>query len=189
MGIKPDRWIRRMAREAGLIEPFVESLVRQGVISYGPSSYGYDFRLGRWFKVFRKTAQGVVDPKSPDPSLFEDIEAEMYLVPAGGFVVARSLEYFRIPREVVGVCYGKSTYARLGVLVNVTPLEPEWEGHLTFSVANLGSQPVRLYAGEGIAQLLFLEAAEVCEISYRDRRGKYQGQAGVVLSRVDDAGS
>ncbi len=185
MGVKPDSWIVKQAREHGMIEPFEEALVRQGSISYGPSSYGYDFRVDRHFKLFRGTASDLVDPKRIDPEMFEDYEADQCVVPPGSFVLAQSVEYFRIPREILTICTGKSTYARCGILVNVTPFEPEWEGHVTMSISNTGRAQVRVYAGEGIAQLIFLSADEVCRISYRDRKGKYQAQKGIVLSKVE----
>jgi dCTP deaminase len=176
-----------MARDHGMIEPFVESLVRAGSISYGPSSYGYDFRVDRQFKTFRGDDSDIVDPKRIDGELFEDFEGDHCIVPAGSFVLAKSVEYFRIPRDILTLCSGKSTYARCGILVNVTPFEPEWEGHVTMAISNTGPSPVRLYAGEGIAQLVFLSADEVCSVSYRDRGGKYQAQKGIVLSKVDRA--
>lgn len=185
MGVKPDHWIARMAREHGLIEPFEEALVREGKISFGPSSYGYDFRLAREFKVFKGAPGAPLDPKRPDPDLFSDWEGDECLVPGGALVIARSLEYFRIPRDVLGICFGKSTYARMGLLVNITPLEPEWEGHLTFSIANLTLCAVKLYAGEGIAQVVFVSADQPCRISYGERKGKYQAQRGIVLPRVE----
>ncbi|MFZ0430469.1 MAG: dCTP deaminase [Acidobacteriota bacterium] len=185
MGVKPDHWIVEQSRKRGMIEPFEEALVRSGSISYGPSSYGYDFRVDRRFKLFRGTASDLVDPKRIDPELFEDYEADRCVVPPGSFVLAQSVEYFRIPRDILTICTGKSTYARCGILVNVTPFEPEWEGHVTMSISNTGPAPVRIYAGEGIAQLIFLSADEECQISYRDRKGKYQAQKGIVLSRVE----
>lgn len=185
MGVKPDSWIVSKSREVGMIEPFEESLVRSGAISFGPSSYGYDFRIDRHFKRIRGDASDLLDPKQIDPALFEDFESDHCIVPPGSFVLAQSVEYFRIPREILTICTGKSTYARCGILVNVTPFEPEWEGHVTMSISNTGPTQVRLYAGEGIAQLIFLSADEVCRTSYRDRKGKYQAQKGIVLSRVD----
>jgi len=174
-----------MAREQGMIEPFVETLVKAGSISFGPSSYGYDFRVDRQFKLFRGDGSDIVDPKGIDGDLFEDFEGNHCIVPPGSFVLAKSVEYFRIPRNILTLCSGKSTYARCGILVNVTPFEPEWEGHVTMAISNTGPSPVRIYAGEGIAQLVFFSADEICTISYRDRRGKYQAQKGIVLSKVD----
>ena len=184
MGVKPDHWIIRKAQQEGMIDPFEADLVRAGAISFGVSSYGYDFRVDRRFKVCRD--QGAVDPKRMSSEAFEDFEGDSCFLPGGTFLLAQSLEYFRIPRDILTLCAGKSTYARCGVLVNVTPFEPEWEGHVTMSIANTGPSPVKIYAGEGIAQLIFIEASEECRVSYRDRKGKYQGQRGIVLSKVDD---
>jgi len=184
MGVKPDHWIVRNARERGMIEPFEEALVRDGKISFGPSSYGYDFRTDRHFKLFRGGPDTEISPKSIDASLFEDIEADSILIPPRSFVLAQSVEYFRIPRDILTLCSGKSTYARCGIIVNVTPFEPEWEGHVTMSISNTAPAPVRLFAGEGIAQLIFLSADQECAVSYRDRKGKYQAQQGIVLPRV-----
>lgn len=174
-----------MSREFGMIEPFEEELVRGGRLSFGPSSYGYDFRVSRHFKLVRGGDGLVLDPKRMDPAQFEDLEADFCIVPPHSFVLARSLEYFRIPRDILTLCVGKSSYARCGVLVNVTPFEPEWEGFVTMSVANLGGMPVRIHAGEGIAQVVFFSADETCRVSYRDRGGKYQAQREIVLSKVD----
>lgn len=185
MPVKPDHWIRRMARRERMIEPFEEGQVRQGRISYGTSSYGYDFRLGRAFQVPRFAPTGVVDPKKMDLMTFREVEAESFLLAPNSFVLGQSLEYFRIPRGILTICTGKSTYARCGVMLNVTPFEPEWEGHATLSIANTGPLPVRLYADEGIAQLIFLAADEECETSYADRKGKYQAQRTITTARVD----
>jgi dCTP deaminase len=181
--IKNDRWIRAMA-EKGMIEPFNVEQVRTGVISYGVSSYGYDMRISDQFKVPLPTAAGVVDPKNFDESRFADYVGDVCEIPANSYVICRSLEYFRVPREVLVLCFGKSTYARSGVVVNITPLEPEWEGFVTISVSNTSPFVVRLYANEGIAQVVFLEANEQCETSYADKKGKYQGQKGIVLPKV-----
>jgi len=181
---KSDRWIIEMARTRAMIEPFAEQQIRPG-ISYGVSSYGYDFRLADEFKILNPSGVTELDPKSSTQDHFVDVKAESVLIPANSFVLGRSLEYFRIPREVVTVCFGKSTYARCGVLVNVTPFEPEWEGFATVSLANTGPRPVRVYAGEGIAQLLFLEGNEICQTSYKDKKGKYQGQKAITLSKSD----
>ena len=189
MGVKPDHWIVRMAREQGMIEPFEEALVSAGTISYGPSSYGYDFRVDRRFKVFRGEHSDLVDPKKIDNELFDDFEGDHCIVAPHSFILAQSVEYFRIPRDILTLCSGKSTYARCGILVNVTPFEPEWEGHVTMSISNTGPAAVKLYAGEGIAQLVFLSADELCEISYRDRKGKYQAQKGIVLSTIKESGA
>ena len=188
MGIKPDHWITRMAREQHMIEPFQESLVREGEISYGISSYGYDFRVDRKYKICREKLSEVLDPKNVRAQLFDDFQGDHCLVLPGSFVLAQSVEYFRIPRNILTICTGKSSYARCGVLVNVTPFEPEWEGYATLSISNTGPAPVKIYSGEGIAQLIFLEASELCQTSYRDRKGKYQAQKGIVLSKVDEGG-
>jgi dCTP deaminase len=185
MGVKPDHWISRMAREQQMIDPFQESLVRQGKISCGISSYGYDFRVDRRYKIYRQGSSPVLDPKDVRPEFFEDFEGDHCVIPGGSFVLAQSVEYFRIPRDILTICTGKSSYARCGILVNVTPFEPEWEGHATVSISNTGSSPVRVYSQEGIAQLIFLEASEECQTSYGDRKGKYQAQKGIVLSKVE----
>lgn len=184
MGVKPDCWIVEKARLERMIEPFEESLVSQGMISFGPSSYGYDFRVDRQFKIYRGGETDIVDPKGIDSELFEDLSSDVCVIPPRSFVLAQSVEYFRIPRDILTLCAGKSTYARCGVIVNVTPFEPEWEGHVTMSISNTSPSPVRIYSGEGIAQLVFLSADELCRISYKDRKGKYQAQKGIVLSRV-----
>jgi dCTP deaminase len=187
MGIKPDHWIEQAALE-GMIAPFEPAMVREGVISYGVSSYGYDFRVDRRYKIFRGEPSDLVDPKNITQSLFEDFEGDHCQIEPKSFVIAQSVEYFRIPRDILTVCVGKSTYARCGILVNVTPFEPEWEGHVTMSILNAGPSPVRIYSGEGIAQVLFLAADGICRTSYRDRKGKYQAQKGIVLSKVDKQG-
>jgi len=188
MGVKPDRWIIELAEKKGMIEPFQEKLLGKGCISFGPSSYGYDFRVDREFKIFKGGAGDLVDPKQLDAGLFEDHTGDTCLIPPHSFILAKSVEYFRIPRDILTICTGKSTYARCGILINVTPFEPEWEGFVTMSISNLGPSPVRIYAGEGIAQLIFLAADEICEVSYRDRKGKYQAQKQIVLSRVEKEG-
>src|SRR5438132_4291413 len=179
MSIKNDRWIRRMAQEHGMIEPFSAGQVREGVISYGVSSFGYDIRVGEDYKVFTDVHGVVVDPKNFDPRSFVDIRGEHCIIPPHSFALAGTLEYFRIPNDVLVVCVGKSTYARCGIIVNVTPLEPEWEGHITLEFSNTTPLPAKIYANEGVAQLLFLQSDEECETSYKDRNGKYQGQKGV----------
>ena len=184
MGVEPDHWIIRMAHEFRMIEPFEESLVSAGRISFGPSSYGYDFRVDRYFKAFRGDHTDLVDPKEMDPKLFDDFENDHCIIPPRSYVLAQSVEYFRIPRDILTLCTGKSTYARCGIVVNVTPFEPEWEGHVTMSISNTSPSAVRIYAGEGIAQLVFLSADDVCRVSYKDRKGKYQAQKGIVLSKV-----
>ena len=188
MGIHADTWIRRMAREHRMIEPFAEELVRRRgeapIISYGLSSYGYDLRVADEFKVFTNVFSAVVDPKAFDDRSFVDMRGEVCLVPPNSFALARSVEYFRIPRDVLALCVGKSTYARCGIIVNVTPFEPEWEGHVTLEISNTTPLPARIYAGEGLAQVLFLSASEPCETSYADRDGKYQAQLGITVPRI-----
>jgi dCTP deaminase len=180
---KNDSWIREMAAK-GMIEPFQESFKRKGVISSGVSSYGYDMRVAHEFKIFKAPSGGIVDPKVGSSDFFEDFRGDICVIPAGAYALGRSVEYFRIPRDVLAICFGKSTYARCGIVVNVTPLEPEWEGHVTISISNTSSLPVKIYANEGIAQVLFLSADQACEISYADRAGKYQAQQGITLSRT-----
>jgi dCTP deaminase len=180
--VKNDRWIIEMA-EKGMIEPFNNEQVRKGVISFGVSSYGYDIRISDEFKV-PSPGSGIIDPKNFDDSQFRDYKGDVCDIPANSYVICRSLEYLRIPREVLVLCFGKSTYARSGVLVNITPLEPEWEGHITISVSNTSPYPVRLYANEGIAQIVFLGAKHLCETSYADKKGKYQAQKGIVLPKI-----
>jgi len=184
MSIKSDRWIRQMAREQRMIEPFVESQVRDGVISYGLSSYGYDVRVADEYKIFTNVYTAVVDPKHFDPRSFVEYKGEVLVIPPNSFALARSVEYFRIPRNVLTICMGKSTYARCGIIVNVTPFEPEWEGFVTLEISNTSPLPARVYSGEGICQVIFLEADEVCEVSYKDKKGKYQAQQGIVLPRI-----
>jgi dCTP deaminase len=186
MSIKSDRWIRRMAKEHGMIEPFAESQVRQGVISFGVSSYGYDMRVGPEFHIFTNVHSPVVDPKAFDSRSFVEWEGDVCIIPPNSFALARSVEYFRIPRNVLTICVGKSTYARCGIITNVTPFEPEWEGHVTLEISNTTPLPAKIYANEGIAQVLFFEADQddVCEISYGDRKGKYQAQRGVTLPKI-----
>lgn len=183
--IKPDSWIRKMATEQGMIEPFVENLQRENVISYGVSSYGYDARVAREFKIFTNVNNAIVDPKNFDNKSFVEFEGDVCIIPPNSFVLARTVEYFRIPRDVLTVCVGKSTYARCGIVVNVTPLEPEWEGHVTLEFSNTTPLPAKLYAGEGACQFLFYAGDGICETSYADRKGKYQGQTGVTLARVE----
>lgn len=181
--VKNDRWIVEMARK-GMIEPFNHEQVGQGVISFGVSAYGYDIRIADEFRVPVPAAGITVDPKSFDASLFREVKAGVCELPANSYVIGRSLEYLRIPRETLVICFGKSTYARSGVIVNITPLEPEWEGFITISISNTSPFPVRLHANEGIAQIVFLEAKEPCETSYADKKGKYQAQKGIVLPKV-----
>jgi len=184
MSIKSDRWIRQMAREHRMIEPFVEEQKREGVISYGLSSYGYDVRVADEYKIFTNVYTAVVDPKHFDPRSFVEYKGEVLVIPPNSFALARSVEYFRIPRNVLTICMGKSTYARCGIIVNVTPFEPEWEGFVTLEISNTSPLPARVYSGEGICQVIFLEADEVCEVSYKDKKGKYQAQQGIVLPRI-----
>jgi len=186
MAIKSDRWIRRMAAEHGMIEPFADAQVRAGAISYGVSSYGYDMRVAREFRIFTNVHSPIVDPKQFDPLSFVQFTGDVCVVPPNSFALAGSVEYFRIPRNVLTICVGKSTYARCGIITNVTPFEPEWEGHVTLEISNTTPLPARIYANEGIAQVLFFEADEddVCEVSYADKSGKYQGQRGVTLPRL-----
>ena len=189
MGIHSDQWIRQMAKEHDMIEPFADGQVRaaedgQRVISYGVSSYGYDLRVTNEFKVFTNVFNSIVDPKGFAEDSFVNVTADECIVPPNSFALARSVEYFRIPRNVLTVCLGKSTYARCGIIVNVTPFEPEWEGHVTLEISNTTPLPAKIYANEGLAQVLFFEAEEICETSYADRGGKYQGQTGITIPRM-----
>jgi len=184
MSVKSDTWIRRMAQEHRMIEPFVDGQVREGVISYGLSSYGYDIRVSDEFKIFTNVHSAVVDPKHFNPKSFVDFRGDVCVIPPNSFVLAQTVEYFRIPRQVITLCVGKSTYARCGLIVNVTPFEPEWEGYVTLEISNTTPLPARIYANEGIAQVLFFESDEVCEVSYADRKGKYQRQQHIVLPRI-----
>ena len=183
-GIKSDAWIRRMALEHQMIEPFVEEQMRTGVVSFGLSSYGYDIRVADEFKVFTNINTTVIDPKAFDPRSFVDLKTDVCIVPPNSFALARTVEYFRIPRDVLTVCVGKSTYARCGLIVNVTPFEPEWEGYVTLEISNTTPLPARIYANEGIAQVLFFQSDEVCEVSYADKKGKYLKQLEVTLPRI-----
>ena len=184
MGLKPDHWIRKMAREQNMIEPFADSQVRNGVISYGVSSYGYDIRVADEFKIFTNVYSAVVDPKNFDPKSMVDFKGDICVIPPNSFALARTIEYMRIPRGVLTICLGKSTYARCGIIVNVTPFEPEWEGFVTLEISNTTPLPARIYANEGIAQVLFFEADEQCETSYADKKGKYQKQQTIVLPKL-----
>jgi dCTP deaminase len=187
MSIKSDKWIRRMAAEHGMIEPFEPNQVKMvdghKVISYGTSSYGYDIRCAREFKVFTNINSTIVDPKNFDPKNFVEIEGDSCIIPPNSFALARTVEYFRIPRDVLTVCLGKSTYARCGIIVNVTPFEPEWEGYVTLEFSNTTPLPAKIYANEGVAQVLFFQGDEACDVSYKDRAGKYMGQVGVTLPK------
>ena len=184
MGLKPDHWIVRMAREQRMIEPFEEGQVRDGVISYGVSSYGYDIRVADEFKIFTNVMSTVVDPKNIDPASMVDFKGPVCIVPPNSFALARTIEYFRIPRDVLTITMGKSTYARCGILTNVTPFEPEWEGFVTLEISNTTPLPAKIYANEGIAQVVFFQADDVCEVSYKDKGGKYQKQRGITLPRM-----
>ena len=188
MSIKSDNWIRRMAREHGMIEPFAAEQVRQAngqkIVSYGTSSYGYDVRCASEFKIFTNINSTIVDPKNFDDKSFVDFSGDVCIIPPNSFALARTVEYFRIPRSVLTICVGKSTYARCGCIVNVTPLEPEWKGHVTLEFSNTTPLPAKIYANEGVAQMLFFESDEVCSTSYADRGGKYQGQRGVTLPKT-----
>ncbi len=184
MGLKPDHWIRKLALEQGMIEPFADSQVRDGVISFGISSYGYDIRVAEEFKIFTNVYSAIVDPKNFDPNSMVDFKGEICVIPPNSFALARTVEYFRIPRDVLTVCLGKSTYARCGIIVNVTPFEPEWEGYVTLEISNTTPLPARIYANEGIAQVLFFQADEVCDVSYADKKGKYQKQEAIVLPKI-----
>ncbi|CBL46827.1 Deoxycytidine triphosphate deaminase [gamma proteobacterium HdN1] len=189
MTIKSDRWIRRMAEQHGMISPYEPGQVRTAadgskLISYGTSSYGYDVRCASEFKIFTNVRSATVDPKNFDEASFVDVSGDVCVIPPNSFALARTVEYFRIPRNVLTICLGKSTYARCGIIVNVTPLEPEWEGHVTLEFSNTTTLPAKIYANEGVAQMLFFESDEVCEVSYRDRGGKYQGQLGVTLPKA-----
>ncbi len=195
MSPRPDHWIRRMALEHGMIEPFVDCQVKTSpnpsgnkktdqVISYGLSSYGYDLRLSNEFKVFTNVYNSIVDPKNFTEDSFVDMTGNECIIPPNSFALARSIEYFRIPRNVLTICLGKSTYARCGIIVNVTPFEPEWEGHVTIEISNTTPLPAKVYAGEGIAQVIFFQTADVCEVSYADRKGKYMKQTGITVPKV-----
>ena len=188
MTIKSDKWIRRMAETQRMIEPFERGQVRevngQKVVSYGTSSYGYDIRCSREFKIFTNINSTIVDPKNFDEKSFVDFSGDICIIPPNSFALARTVEYFRIPRDVLVVCLGKSTYARCGIIVNVTPLEPEWEGHVTLEFSNTTPLPAKIYANEGVAQVIFFESDEACDTSYKDRGGKYQGQRGVTMPKV-----
>jgi len=184
MSIKSDKWIRKQAVENKMIEPFSEKQVREGVISYGLSSYGYDLRVSNEFKIFTNVNSAIIDPKNFDEKSFVSVEADTIIVPPNSFALARSIEYFRIPRDVLTICVGKSTYARCGIIVNVTPFEPEWEGYVTLEISNTTPLPARIYANEGLCQILFFQSDEVCEVSYGDRKGKYQGQHGITLPKL-----
>jgi len=184
MGVKSDTWIRKMAKEHSMIDPFVDGQVREGAISYGLSAYGYDIRVSDEFKVFTNVYNTVVDPKHFNDKSFVEITSDVCIIPPNSFALARTVEYFKIPRSTITLCVGKSTYARCGIIVNVTPFEPEWEGFVTLEISNTTPLPARIYANEGIAQVLFFEADEMCEVSYADKKGKYQKQVGITPPKV-----
>ena len=184
MSVKSDRWIRRMSLEHKMIEPFVDRQVREGVISFGLSSYGYDMRVADEFRIFTNVNSTTVDPKQFDARSFVEYKGEVAIIPPNSFALGRSVEYFRIPRNVLTLCVGKSTYARCGIIVNVTPFEPEWEGYVTLEISNTTPLPARIYANEGLCQAIFFESDEQCEVSYKDKKGKYQSQGGIVLPRI-----
>jgi dCTP deaminase len=184
MSVKSDKWIRRMSLEHKMIEPFEAVQVRQGVISYGVSSYGYDLRIADEFRIFTNVNSTIVDPKAFDAKSFVEYKGDVCIVPPNSFALGRSIEYFRIPRNVLTICVGKSTYARCGIIVNVTPFEPEWEGFVTLEISNTTPLPAKIYANEGLAQVVFFESDEPCETSYKDKKGKYQSQQGIVLPKI-----
>lgn len=187
MGLKSDKWIREMSTHHRMIEPFCDEQIGKGIVSYGLSSYGYDIRVGNEFKIFTNVNSSIVDPKAFDAKNVVDVDARdqgYCIVPANSFALARTVEYFRMPRDVLAICLGKSTYARCGIIVNVTPFEPEFEGHITIEISNTTTLPAKIYANEGIAQVLFLQGDEICEMSYKDKNGKYQGQRGITLPRI-----
>ncbi|MBI4680007.1 MAG: dCTP deaminase [Nitrospirae bacterium] len=181
--VKNDRWIKEMA-EKGMITPFAENQVREGIISYGISAYGYDLRITDKFKIFTNVNSTIIDPKKFDPNSLIDFKGDVCIIPPNSFVLATSVEYFNIPRDLIVICLGKSTYARCGIVVNVTPLEPEWEGHVTIEISNTTPLPAKIYANEGIAQVIFLGAEEICRVSYKDKAGKYQAQKGITLPKI-----
>jgi len=185
MSIKSDKWIRNMATEFNMIEPFCEKQVREGIISYGVSSYGYDIRVSDEFMIFTNVNNTIVDPKNFDKKNVVEIKDKECIIPPNSFALARTVEYFKMPRDVLAICVGKSTYARCGIIINVTPIEPEWEGHITIEISNTTTLPAKIYANEGIAQLLFLGGDELCETSYGDKGGKYLKQKGITLPRID----
>jgi dCTP deaminase len=184
MGVKPDHWIKKQSLTHGMIEPFVDAQIREGVISYGVSSYGYDIRVANEFKIFTNINSAVVDPKNFDPKSMVDYTGEVCIIPPNSFALARTVEYFRIPRNIFTICVGKSTYARCGIIINVTPFEPEWEGFVTLEISNTTPLPAKIYANEGIAQVIFFEGDEVCEVSYADKKGKYQYQRSIELPKL-----
>ena len=185
MSIKSDKWIRKMSLENKMITPFTDNQIRKGTISYGLSSYGYDIRVSDEYKIFTNVNNSIVDPKKFDEKSFMDFKGDVCIVPPNSFALARSIEYFKIPRNVLTICLGKSTYARCGIIVNVTPFEPEWEGHVTLEISNTTPLPAKIYSNEGLCQVLFFESDEECATSYKDKAGKYQGQMGITIPRID----
>ena len=184
MALKSDRWIRKMAQEHDMINPFAEKQMREGVVSFGVSSYGYDLRVSDEFKIFTNVMSAIVDPKHFDERSFVTVRTDCAIIPPNSFALARSVEYFKIPRDVLTICVGKSTYARCGIIVNVTPFEPEWEGFVTLEISNTTPLPAKIYANEGLCQIIFFQGDEPCEVSYKDKKGKYQGQTGIVLPKL-----
>ncbi len=183
MSIQPDTWIKRMALEQEMIKPFEPHQIKKDNISYGLSSYGYDIRIADEFKIFKGSNKDIIDPKNINPDLFEDFKGNICIIPANSFILTRSLEYFKIPPTILALCTGKSTYARIGVIVNVTPLEPSWEGYITMAISNTSSCPVKIYANEGIGQVVFFESNEACQVTYSDRKGRYQSQKTITLPK------
>ena len=186
MSIKSDKWIERMSAENKMITPYQENLIRPGIISYGVSPYGYDLRVANEYKIFTNVNNSIVDPKKFDEKSFVDFKGDVCIVPANSFALARSVEYFKIPRNILTICVGKSTYARCGIIVNVTPFEPEWEGHVTLEISNTTPLPAKIYSNEGLCQVLFFESDEECDISYKDKQGKYDGQTGITIPMMKE---
>ena len=184
MSVKPDHWIAEMAIKHKMIDPFQKSQIRQNSISFGLSSYGYDMRIADEFKLLKNKLDNIIDPKNFEENIFENFQTDVFTIPAYRFILARSVEYFRIPRNIICICFGKSTYARCGIVVNITPFEPEWEGYVTMAISNTASAPVKMYANEGIAQVLFLESDQDCLVSYADRKGKYQAQQKITTAKL-----
>lgn len=184
MSIKSDKWIKKMSNDENMIKPFVESNIRQDVVSYGLSSYGYDIRVSDEYKIFTNVNNSIIDPKKFDDKSFVNFKGDICVVPANSFALARSIEYFKIPRNVLTICLGKSTYARCGIIVNVTPFEPEWEGYVTLEISNTTPLPAKIYSNEGLCQVIFFESDEECAVSYKDKSGKYQSQTGITLPKL-----
>ena len=186
MSIKSDKWIEKMSAEFKMIHPYEKNLIRPGIISYGISSYGYDLRVADEYKIFTNVNNSIVDPKNFDEKSFVDFKGEVCIVPPNSFALARSIEYFKIPRNVLTICVGKSTYARCGIIVNVTPFEPEWEGHVTLEISNTTPLPAKIYSNEGLCQVLFFESDEDCQVTYKDKQGKYDGQTGITIPKMKE---